>query len=70
MIASINPATGETLRTFEALTDAQVDDKIARADAAYRKLPADLIRGACRLAQSRGRNPGIGEGPVGAHHDA
>jgi succinate-semialdehyde dehydrogenase/glutarate-semialdehyde dehydrogenase len=38
MIASINPATGETLRTFEALTDAQVDDKIARADAAYRKL--------------------------------
>jgi succinate-semialdehyde dehydrogenase/glutarate-semialdehyde dehydrogenase len=37
MIASVNPATGETLRTFESLTDAQIDEKIARADAAYRK---------------------------------
>src|ERR1041385_1875973 len=35
MIASINPATGETIRTFEPLTDEQVADKIARADAAY-----------------------------------
>jgi succinate-semialdehyde dehydrogenase/glutarate-semialdehyde dehydrogenase len=30
-IATINPATGETIKTFEALTDAQVDQKIARA---------------------------------------
>ena len=30
-IATINPATGETLRTFDALTDAQLDDKIAHA---------------------------------------
>ena len=30
-IATINPATGETLRTFAALTDAQLDDKIAHA---------------------------------------
>jgi succinate-semialdehyde dehydrogenase/glutarate-semialdehyde dehydrogenase len=37
MIASINPATGETERTFEALTGSQIDEKIARADAAYRK---------------------------------
>ena len=37
MIASINPATGETLRTFDALTDSQIDDKIERAEAAYRK---------------------------------
>jgi succinate-semialdehyde dehydrogenase/glutarate-semialdehyde dehydrogenase len=36
MIASINPATGETLRTFEPLTDSQLEDRIARADAAYR----------------------------------
>ena len=36
VIASINPATGETLRTFEALTDAEVDEKLARADRAYR----------------------------------
>ena len=37
MIASINPATGETLRTFEPLSDAQVDASLARADAAYRR---------------------------------
>jgi succinate-semialdehyde dehydrogenase/glutarate-semialdehyde dehydrogenase len=35
MIASINPATGETLRTFDALTDAQVDAALARAESAY-----------------------------------
>jgi succinate-semialdehyde dehydrogenase / glutarate-semialdehyde dehydrogenase len=36
MIASINPATGETLRTFEPLSHAQVDAALARADAAWR----------------------------------
>ena len=36
MIASINPATGETLRTFDALSDGQVDHTLARAQAAYR----------------------------------
>jgi len=36
VIASINPATGETLRTFDDLTDAEVDEKLARADRAYR----------------------------------
>jgi succinate-semialdehyde dehydrogenase/glutarate-semialdehyde dehydrogenase len=36
MIASINPATGETLRTFEALKDSEVDERIARSEAAYR----------------------------------
>jgi succinate-semialdehyde dehydrogenase/glutarate-semialdehyde dehydrogenase len=36
MIASINPATGETLRTFETWTDAQIDAALARADAAWR----------------------------------
>ena len=35
MIASINPATGETLRTFEPLIDRQVEDRLARAEAAY-----------------------------------
>ena len=36
MIASINPATGETLRTFDALSDREIDDRLARAEAAYR----------------------------------
>jgi succinate-semialdehyde dehydrogenase/glutarate-semialdehyde dehydrogenase len=35
-IATINPATGETLRTFDALTDAELDDKIAHAAQTFR----------------------------------
>jgi succinate-semialdehyde dehydrogenase/glutarate-semialdehyde dehydrogenase len=35
-IASVNPATGETVRSFEALTESQIDEKIARARAAFR----------------------------------
>src|SRR6202040_1534793 len=41
-IATINPATGETIKTFEALTDSQVDQKIERAAKtfpAFHKLP-------------------------------
>jgi len=36
MIATTNPATGEVLRAFEALTEAQIDERLARADAAWR----------------------------------
>src|SRR5947209_15154187 len=36
MIASINPANGETLRAFDPLTDHQIDERLTRADAAYR----------------------------------
>ncbi|MGH9310499.1 MAG: NAD-dependent succinate-semialdehyde dehydrogenase [Vicinamibacterales bacterium] len=41
-IATINPATAETLQMFEALTEAQLDEKIARAATtfqAYRRVP-------------------------------
>ncbi|MBD2576752.1 NAD-dependent succinate-semialdehyde dehydrogenase [Oscillatoria sp. FACHB-1406] len=41
-IATINPATGETIKTFEALTEAEVKEKIALAQATfenYRKIP-------------------------------
>jgi succinate-semialdehyde dehydrogenase/glutarate-semialdehyde dehydrogenase len=34
-IATINPATGEVVKKFDALTDAQVDEKIARAAKAF-----------------------------------
>ncbi len=34
-IATVNPATGETLKTFEALTEVEIDDRIARAAAAF-----------------------------------
>ena len=33
MIASINPATGETLRTFAPLSDRDLDDRLSRAEA-------------------------------------
>ena len=36
MIASINPADGAVLRTFNSLTDTEIEDKLARAEAAYR----------------------------------
>ncbi|MFL6198487.1 MAG: aldehyde dehydrogenase family protein, partial [Thermoanaerobaculia bacterium] len=35
-IATVNPATGETLKTFEPLSDEQIDAAIARADNAFR----------------------------------
>jgi succinate-semialdehyde dehydrogenase/glutarate-semialdehyde dehydrogenase len=35
-IATINPATGETVKTFEAHSDAEVDERIARASQAFR----------------------------------
>ncbi|HEX2080330.1 MAG TPA: NAD-dependent succinate-semialdehyde dehydrogenase [Longimicrobium sp.] len=36
-IATINPATGETLRTFDALTTAEVDEKLQRAADAFER---------------------------------
>jgi len=41
-IATINPATGETLKTFDALTDAEIETKLQRAASAfvkYRNVP-------------------------------
>ena len=35
-IASIKPTTGETLKTFEALSKAQIDEKLQRASDAFR----------------------------------
>ena len=34
-IATINPATGETLKTFQALSDAQLEEKLQRAASAF-----------------------------------
>jgi succinate-semialdehyde dehydrogenase/glutarate-semialdehyde dehydrogenase len=35
-IASVNPATGETLKTFEPLTESQVEEKLENASQAFR----------------------------------
>jgi succinate-semialdehyde dehydrogenase/glutarate-semialdehyde dehydrogenase len=54
-IATINPATGEVVKSFHALTDAQVDEKIAKAAKAfqcYRKTSfADRSRWMNRAAE-------------------
>src|SRR5208337_4016069 len=54
-IATINPATGEVVKRFDALTDAQVDDKITTAAAAFhsfRKTPfADRTRWMTKAAE-------------------
>jgi succinate-semialdehyde dehydrogenase/glutarate-semialdehyde dehydrogenase len=34
-IASINPATGETMKSFESLSESEIDDRIARASEAF-----------------------------------
>ncbi|MGI8436583.1 MAG: hypothetical protein ACR2NX_06710 [Chthoniobacterales bacterium] len=34
-IASVNPATGETLRRFESLADTAIEQKLARACKAF-----------------------------------
>jgi len=48
MIASINPTTGETLHTFEPLTDSEIDTRLTRAESAWqsfrRTQAADRIR--------------------------
>jgi succinate-semialdehyde dehydrogenase/glutarate-semialdehyde dehydrogenase len=36
MIASINPATGEIVATFDSLTESQLDERLARAAEAFR----------------------------------
>ena len=51
MIASINPATGATWRTFEPLTEPQIEDKLRRAAAAYQS-----YRGTSFAARARWLN--------------
>ena len=53
MIASINPATGETVRTFATATEAEIEAALARADAAwhaYRRTPLAARAGWLRAA--------------------
>jgi succinate-semialdehyde dehydrogenase / glutarate-semialdehyde dehydrogenase len=43
-IASVNPATGERLREFAPLSLRELDDRVARASAAFRQWRATPIR--------------------------
>ncbi|MBD1944053.1 aldehyde dehydrogenase family protein, partial [Coleofasciculus sp. FACHB-712] len=58
-IATINPATGETLQTFEALTDTEIETKLALAQSSfkqYRQTPmqkrADWLNAAAEILES------------------
>src|SRR5438045_2834327 len=55
MIATINPATNQTLATFPALTESELESKLARAHAVfthYRRTPiADRTRHLLQAAQ-------------------
>jgi succinate-semialdehyde dehydrogenase/glutarate-semialdehyde dehydrogenase len=42
-IATVNPATGETVQTFEPYSDAEVDERIERAAAAHRELRGTTV---------------------------
>src|SRR5437867_6526731 len=52
MIASINPSTGETLRTFEPLTGAQIAEKLAHADTAFRTYRSTTLTDRARWLQA------------------
>ena len=63
-IASINPATGETVKTFQALSEAEIEKKLQRAVAA-----ADINRRrsfADRASRMRRRATRYGKGPIKA----
>ena len=50
-IATINPTTGETVRTFEPLSDDALEERLARAAAAaasYRRTPRRSGPAGCR----------------------
>jgi len=53
-IASINPATGETIRTFEPLTDAALDEKLALAGAAFRRWRRTPVRDRAAVVRRAG----------------
>jgi succinate-semialdehyde dehydrogenase / glutarate-semialdehyde dehydrogenase len=52
MIASINPATGQTVQTFEPLSGTVLDEKLARAEAAYQNFRHSDPAGRARCLQA------------------
>ena len=48
MIASINPANGETIRTFDPLADSEIENKLARAESAWRSYRRTALKDRAR----------------------
>ena len=51
-IVSINPTTGETIREFSALTPAQIEEKLALAERAFRQHRRSIFRHRAQLLQA------------------
>ncbi|MGP4002325.1 NADP-dependent succinic semialdehyde dehydrogenase [Streptomyces sp. 8N706] len=58
-IATVNPTTGETLKTFDALGKAEIEERLVRAEAAFREYRtstfprrAELLRAAADLLEA------------------
>ena len=63
-IATVNPATGEVLKTFEPLTDAQLEGKLQRAVNAFAEFRHTTFASrAAKMLQGR-RDPGSRKGRV------
>src|ERR1700719_5315216 len=54
-IATINPATGETLKTFEPLSDAQIDRKLQIAAETFLKYRKTSFAERAQLVQRAGK---------------
>ena len=51
-IATVDPTTGRTLKTFDPLTPSELEDRLSRAHDRG-QLPLDDLRSACRLVPRR-----------------
>ena len=56
-IESVNPTTGARGPTFEALTESELEEKLARAHAAFATWSRMPVRGARGRRRARGRDP-------------
>ena len=61
MIASINPATGDIVATFDSLTESQLDEKLARVGAQSLDIAA-LTFGVERVEREAGLSGSAGSG--------
>ena len=57
-IATINPATGETLQTFPALSSSEIEKKLQLAVTAFHAEQKDFVRRARTPHDEGRRNPG------------
>nr|WP_321181998.1 aldehyde dehydrogenase family protein [Microbacterium barkeri] len=67
--AVINPATGETLASFDTFTDAQIEEAVAAADEAHREWSRSTTPGTAARASGGSCCRRSGSGPRTARSD-